>query len=616
MSGTHSRPGFFVRLLHWFNNLRLFVVNFVFFIVILLVIAVLSQEAGVTRVPPRAALVVDPAGMLVEQLSYTDPMGELLRVTGNNDERHELLLTDLIDSISLAAKDPRIKVLVLRLDGLYGTGLTKLNEVGRAVDEFKKSGKPVIAYGDYFDQNQYALASYADEIYVNPMGTVEIYGYGVYDNFFKEALDKLLIDYHVFRAGKFKSAVEPFLRNDMSEQAKSNHLAWLNVLWQQYTELVSRHRDIEVDKLNDLVARQDQYLQENGGDSALMVLAKGLVDGLKAREEMNAYLIDLVGAQDENGDFERVYFDEYLHLEQLRHAAELNTDNVIGVVVAQGEIMDGVQMPGMVGGDSLADLIRTARDDEKVRAVVLRIDSPGGSVFASEIIRQALRDLQQSGKPLVVSMSSLAASGGYWIAADADEIWASPSTLTGSIGVYGALPTISRSLDKLGVHSDGVGTTPMADSYSLDRPLNPLMKNVIQQSVDFSYQRFLKVVGDGRDMKTDAVDAIAQGQVWTGEQAKALGLVDQLGYREQAVAAAARLAKVDKYHVETIEPELTPFERLVLELSQKARLLQPRVEVPASLVQLFRPFIAELAQLQRMSDPRGIYSHCLECSGF
>jgi len=616
MPGTNSRPGFFLRLLHWFNNFRLFVVNAVFFLFILVVIAVLSQETGITHVPVKAALVVDASGMLVEQLSYADPMSELMRVTGNDDDKHELLLTDIVDSITLAAKDPRIKVLVLRLDGLYGTGLTKLNEVGRAVEEFKKSGKNVIAYGNYFDQNQYALASYADEIYLNPMGSVEIYGYGVYDNFFKDALDKLLIDYHVFRAGKFKSAVEPYLRNDMSEQARSNHLAWLNVLWQQYTGQISRHRDIEVPKLNDLVARQDQYLRESGGDSALMMLSKGLVDGLKSREEMNTYLIDQVGAEDDNGDFERVYFDEYLHLEHRRLATEIKTDKVIGVIVAQGEIMDGTQMPGMVGGDSLADLIRNARDDENVRAVVLRIDSPGGSVFASEIIRQALRDLQQSGKPLVVSMSSLAASGGYWIAAGADEIWASPSTLTGSIGVYGALPTISRSLEKLGVHSDGVGTTPMADSYALERPLSPQMQSVIQQGVDYSYQRFLKLVGEGRKMPLDAVDQIAQGQVWTGEQAKALGLVDHLGYREDAIAAAAKLAKVDKYRVETIEPDLTPFEQLVLQVSQQAKLMQPRVEGASPLVKLFRPFIAELSRLKRMNDPRGIYSFCMECSGF
>jgi protease-4 len=616
MPGTDSRPGFFKRVFGAFNTLRLIVVNLVFLFVLLLVLAVMLQGSGVA-VPSKAALVVDPAGMLVEQLSYADPFSEFMRVTGNEDEQREFLLADVVESIRIGADDPRIKVLVLNLNGLYGTGLAKLNDVGAAVDAFRKSGKRVIAYGDYFDQNQYALASYADEIYLNPMGMVELLGYGVYDNYYKDALDKLLIDYHVFRAGKFKSAVEPYLRNDMSEQAKSNHLAWLNVLWQQYTALITKHRDISVDKFNAYIANQPDLLQQHGGDGALLALDTGLVDGLRTREEITAYLAELVGAVDDAGDYQHIYFDEYLHHEKKHAVPKIDVADKVGVIVAQGEIVDGMEMPGMVGGDSLAELIRIARDDEDVKAVVLRVDSPGGSVFASEVIRQELLALQHEGVPVVVSMSSLAASGGYWISAGADEIWASPSTLTGSIGVYGALPTLSRSLEKLGVHSDGVGTTTMADAYALDRPMNPHMKDVMQQGVDYSYQRFLKIVGEGRKMEIGAVDRIAQGQVWTGEQAKQLGLVDNLGNLEQAVQAAAKLAKIEKYRVETIEPVLTPFESLMLELSQQAKALQAHVDAPSSsLVKLFKPFLAELAQLQRMNDPRGWYSHCLECSGF
>lgn len=617
MPGNDPRPGFIKRLFRAINVLRLIVVNLLFLFVMLLVLAVAMQGSGVAGVPAKAALVVDPAGMLVEQLSYADPFSEFMRVTGNEDEKREFLLADVIESIRIAGDDPRIKVLVLNLNGLYGTGLAKLNDVGAAVDVFKKSGKRVVAYGDYFDQNQYALASYADEIYLNPLGSVELLGYGVYDNYYKDALDKLLIDYHVFRAGKFKSAVEPYLRNDMSEQAKSNHLAWLNVLWQQYTMLITRHRDISIEKFNAYIADQPALLQQHGGDSALLAFDTGLVDGLRTREEINAYLADMVGAANDGGDYEHIFFDEYLHIEKKHAVPKIDVAEKIGVIVAQGEIVDGVEMPGMVGGDSLAELIRTAREDEDVKAVVLRVDSPGGSVFASEVIRQELQALQHEGVPVVISMSSLAASGGYWISAGADEIWASPSTLTGSIGVYGALPTISRSLEKLGVHSDGVGTTVMADAYALDRPMNPRMKEVMQQGVDYSYQRFLKIVSDGREMEVDAVDRIAQGQVWTGEQAKELGLVDQLGSLEQAVVAAAKLAKVDKYRVETIEPELTPFESLMLELSQQAKVLHAHVNVPSSsLVRLFKPFLAELTQLQHMNDPRGWYSHCLECSGF
>lgn len=617
MSSPDSRPGFFKRLFGALNALRLFFSNVIFLLFLLFLAAVLSQGSGVGDVPSKAALVIDPTGMLVEQLSYADPLSELMRATGDEDEEREFLLSDVVESIRLAAGDPRIKVLVLNLNGLYGTGLTKLNDVGAAVDVFRKSGKRVVAYGDYFDQNQYALASYADEIYLNPLGTVELLGYGVYDNYYKDALDKLLIDYHVFRAGKFKSAVEPFLRNDMSDQAKSNHLAWLNVLWQQYTTLVTARRDISAEKLNAYIADQPALLQLHGGDSALLALDTGLVDGLRTREEVNGYLAGLVGATDDMGDYERIYFDEYLHLEKKHGVPKVDVADKIGVIVAQGEIVDGMEMPGMVGGDSLSELIRVARDDDDVKAVVLRIDSPGGSVFASEVIRQELLNLQKDGVPLVVSMSSLAASGGYWIAAGADEVWASPSTLTGSIGVYGALPTLSRSLEKLGVHSDGVGTTVMADAYALDRPLNPRMKEVIQQGVDFSYQRFLKIVGEGRSMDIEAVDKLAQGQVWTGEQARQLGLVDQLGNLNQAIEAAAKLAQIDKYRVETIEPVLTPFETLMLELSQSAQVLHARVDTPSSsLAKLFKPFLAELAQLRRMNDPRGWYSHCLECSGF
>lgn len=617
MSSTDSRPGFFRRLFGALNALRLFVVNLVFLVVVLLVIAVLAQGSGVVTMPAKAALVVDPAGMLVEQLSYTDPFGELMRITGNDEEQREFLLADVVESIRLAADDPRVKVLVLNLNGLYGTGLTKLRDVGSAVEVFQKSGKKVIAYGDYFDQNQYVLASYADEIYLNPMGTVELLGYGAYGSYYKDAIDKLLIDFHVFRAGKFKSAVEPYLRNDMSEQAKSNQLAWLTVLWQQYTNLITAHRDISGDRFNAYIADQPSLLQLHGGDSALLALDTGLVDGLRSREEINAYLADLVGATDDMGDFERIYFDEYLHHEKTQAAPKMEVADKIGIIVAQGEIVDGMEMPGMVGGDSLSELIRKARDDEDIKAVVLRIDSPGGSVFASELIRQELLGLQHEGVPLVVSMSSVAASGGYWISAGADEVWASPSTLTGSIGVYGTLPTLSRSLEKLGVHSDGIGTTVMADAYAIDRPMNPMVKDILQQGVEFSYRRFLKIVGDGRDMEVDAVDRIAQGQVWTGEQAKQLGLVDHLGNLDQAVEAAAKRAKIDKYQVETIEPDLTPFESLMLEVSQKTQALHARVDTPSnSLVKVFKPFIAELAQLNRMNDPRGWYSHCLECSGF
>jgi len=618
MSGSDSRPGFFKRLFGAINTLRLFVTNLVFLLLVVLLVVVVTQEGGINHVPSKAALVIDPVGMLVEQRSYADPFSELMRVTGkNDDEKREFLLSDVIESIRIATDDPRIKVLVLNLNGLYGTGLTKLNDVGGAIDAFKKSGKKVVAFGDSFDQNQYVLASYADEIYLNPMGGIELLGYGVYDNYYKDALDKLLIDYHVFRAGKFKSAVEPYLRNDMSDEAKRNHLAWLGVLWQQYTTLVTKHRDISVEKFDTYIADHPNLLQQHGGDSALLALDTGLVDGLRSREEINDYLADMVGATDDTGDYEHIYFDEYLRLEKKHAVPKIEATDKIGVIVAQGEIVDGIEMPGAVGGDSLAELIRNARDDENIKAVVLRVDSPGGSVLASEVIRQELLNLQHDGIPLVVSMSSVAASGGYWISAGANEVWASPSTLTGSIGVFGALPTLSRSLEKLGVHSDGVGTTPMADAYSLDRPLNPHMEQVIQQGVDFSYQRFLKIVSEGRKIEVNAVDKIAQGQVWSGEQALQIGLVDHLGNLNQAVEAAARLAKIDKYRVETIEPVLTPFESLMLELSQQAKAMQARIDAPTSpLVKLFKPFLAQLVQLQHMNDPRGWYSHCLECSGF
>jgi protease-4 len=567
-------------------------------------------------VPDQAALVIDPQGPLVEQLAG-DPVERALARTLRNLPT-ETLLRDVVDAIEAAADDDRISSLYLDLGGLDGGGLAKLEEVAAAIDDFRATGKPVIAYGDYYEQNQYYLAAHADEIYLDPMGAVYVDGYANYGVFVKDALDKLSIDVNIFRVGEYKSAVETFSRNDMSPAEREESLAWLGSLWNTYKTGVAAAREFEPGRLQAYADDAPATLRKAGGDLAKMSLDAGLVTSLKGRLEVEDRLAQLTGEDEDTHSYVGVDFSSYLANVDSGQALAKGSAQKVAVIVASGDIVPGEEAPGMIGSDTLAAQLRDAARDDAIKAVVLRIDSPGGSVFASDVIRREVEALREAGKPVVASMSSLAASGGYYIAMGADRIVASPATITGSIGVFFMMPTFQRSLERLGVHTDGVGTTALAGEFRLDRPLGEISRDILQQSVERFYQDFIGRVAKSRKMSVEAVDAVAQGRVWAGTDAKRLGLVDQLGGYGDAIELAARLAKLgDDYDVEYFDEDVGISEALGLRVRVAlAGLVAPLLPagalpvVPKALVPLF----AEAQRLARLSDPASVYAYCLACS--
>jgi protease IV len=594
-------------------------INIAFLLILVGLVLSFIQE-DVQPLPTHAALRIAPGGFLVEQKTYVDPLTQIMQQSRPSDA--ETLVSDLIEAIDHATEDSRITSIVLELDYLIGGGISKLEDIGGALARFKKNGKSIIAVGDNYTQEQYYLASYADEIHLNPMGTVLLTGYGSYPNYFKEALDKLHINLHIFRVGSYKDAIEPFTRNDMSTASREHTTEWLSALWSVYTRRVETLRGLPTDAINDYVNNLGHKLAGHDGDASALTLATGLVDQLSTRPQMLARLQQLSG-EDDKGGYLRIDVDQYLGHVRRNEALPVEPESSkIGLVVAKGMILDGEQQAGTVGGDSLAALFKQAREDKQIEALVLRIDSPGGSAFASEVIRQEVALTRQLGIPVVVSMGSVAASGGYWIAMGADQVWASPTTITGSIGVFGIIPTFEDSLTALGVHSDGVGTTTMADFFRLDRPMSPQAEQVIQFGVNHVYGRFLSLVAEARNSSPNEIHEVAQGRVWTGEKALALGLVDKLGNLQQAIAAAAEVAELETYKVELIESPLDFSEQLMQEIAngQVGALVSilsekvvPQAWLPTSLVSSFYGLTKKLELLVNFNDPRGLYLNCFEC---
>lgn len=588
------------RAISW---LRVVMLNLVFVVFLIVFLTAIFKSAPVIDVQEGSALLIAPRGVIVEQQTVLDPLTSLMQSA--NEEESETRLWDIVDAIDEATLDPRISAVILKLDGVVGLGLVKAEEIARAVQAFKATDRPVIAYGEYYSQSTYRLASEADEIYMHPMGVVFMSGFDVYRNYFKSLLDSLLVDFHIFRVGEYKSALEPYIRDDMSDEAKRANQRWLDGLWSGYKSTVGERRNISPDRLQQMIDGVDSELKKVSGNTAAMAVSTGLVDEILSRPEMEDMLVERFG-EAEDGGANLIPMNAYL---QERRMASLPVDGErIGVIVAQGEIIDGDSMPGAVGGDSLAHQIQRAESDDSVKALVLRVDSPGGSVFASEVIREQLLRFKATGKPLVVSMSSLAASGGYWIAADADKILASEQTLTGSIGIFGAMPTIQRGLSKLGVNTDGLGTTAMAGAGRLDLPMNPLAAATIQQSIEFGYQRFLEIVAEGRNMTTEDVDSIARGRVWTGRDALEKGLVDAHGGLQDALAVAAELAELEQYETKWISPEMSFLESLthVLNVRQADLLDSVLGRVGMQWAALQTPYL--------LVDPRQQFVLCTECA--
>jgi len=573
-----------------------------------------ALRGSVPAIPLKAALLVAPEGELVEQ-STGDPLERAVQ-EARGQGHAETLLWDLTDAIRAAAKDKRIQAVAIDLEKLDTAGQPTLEEFARAIREFRATGKKVIAYGNEMTQERYYIAAQADEIYLDPMGFVLIDGYARYRMFYKEALDKLSVDINVFRVGAYKSAVEEFTRTDMSPEDKQESNAYLSVLWSSYQDAITRARKLPPDALSKYVNTLSKTVPAAGGNAAQVALDAGLVTGLKTQIEVEKRLIDLVGEDDTTGSFKSVTTTDYARVAHAEMKIHADGKPRVGVIVAAGEILDGDQPPGTVGGDSTARLIRQARLDRNIKAIVLRVNSPGGSVMASEEIYRELVAMRSAGKPVVVSMSTLAASGGYYISAPADEIWASPATLTGSIGIFAIIPTIDKTLGKIGVTVDGVGTTPLAGQLRIDRPMSDDSRALLQSQIGRGYEEFLQRVSTGRKKTRDEIDSIAQGRVWAGTDAKRLGLVDQLGSFDDAVRSAARRAKLTDYELEFVEPELSWAQELVLQLKSTATkavvkaLIDEKSVAIAHVAQRFDPLTKEIERLSRFTEPNKVYAYC------
>ena len=574
------------------------------------ILAALHTSAPV--VPRSAALVIAPEGELVEQLS-SDP---LRRAFGeaSGGPAPETLLKDVIDSIQAAKGDGRIKLIVLDPSNLGPSGLSKLQEIGAALREFRAAGKRVVVAADSMDQSQYYLASQAGEVYLDPLGLVYIDGFSYYRMFLKDAIDKLGVDVNGFRAGTFKSFTDQYSRSDMAPSEREESSVWLDALWNAYQQDVTRARSLPANALNEYIAEEPAALAAVNGDAAKLALQRGLVTALKSRRQLGDELKGLVGEDSDNHSFNAVGMAQYLAAVRAKHLLKSKSDSRVGIVVASGEILDGHQPPGTIGGESTSDLLRQARYDHGVKAVVLRVDSPGGSMFASEQILREVQALRKAGKPVVVSMSTYAASGGYYIAAAANQIFASPTTLTGSIGVFSVIPTFQRTLEKFGVKVDGIGTTPIAGDMRLDRALTPATRQILQTSVDHAYAEFLLRVGEGRKKSVEEVDKIAQGRVWAGSDAQRVGLVDHLGGLKDATEAAAKLAELGgDFDVDYIESELSLREELMMQFrSEAVRLgrLAGLLAAPSEAEAVLDPLLEQARAIARLNDPRGLYAYC------
>jgi protease-4 len=594
---------FFTFVRNFFLNLLLLVVF------IAIIFAIIPQEK--TKIPLGALLRLDISGDIVEEKKLSSTFEKLSKQSFSLDvPEPETALQDILDIINEAAKDNRITALVLNLKDMRHGGMNQLQNIGHALNRFKETGKIVVAAEDYYTQSQYFLASYANKIIVNPMGGVDIHGLGVYRLYFNDALEKLEINYNIFKVGEYKSALEPFTRNSMSVADQQQNELWVSALWQLYTDEIAKQRNISLDTLHYYTNNINEALNSTQGNIAQLALKTGLVDQIATRNETESYLASLTPTL--SGDVHILSSKDYLESITPSYTQETSQVSKIGLIIAEGNILPGKQPPGMIGGDTLAELIKKARENIEIKALVLRINTGGGSAFASEIIRQELLELKKSGKPIIVSMGTVAASGGYWIAADADEIWASPATITGSIGIFGAIPTFEKTLASLGVYRDGIGTTPLAAGLDLTQPLPEQLKSAIQQTIVYNYEQFLQIVANGRNLEKSKVAELAQGRVYDGMTAKTLGLVDNLGSLKDAIGAAARLAELEVYATEYIRPPVSVKERfLQLFTSAYSYLGGTSIIQNPVIARLKKTLFNHLDDIVLLDDPRGVYAKCL-----
>ena len=609
---SSTQPGvirrFFRGVWNALNFTRRLVFNLVFLVILLAFFGAFFAKRP--AISPRTALVLDPSGAIVEQFS-TDPTQRALANIAGNDSP-EVQLRDLLRVIDSAAKDSRIERIVLIPDEIASVGLATARELGAALDRFKASGKEVIALSGGMGQNEYLVAAHANRILLDPDGAVLLEGFANYRSYYKDALDKLGVDVHLIKVGTFKSAAEPYILNQASDAAKEADAYWMGGVWNEYLAEVAALRKLDVAAIGDDIAHYDERVAAHSGDLAKLALEQKLVDQLATRADARA-LLRSKGVADGGDSFRQVDFKTYLAMIAPQPMGAFGSQ--VAVVVAQGEIVPGEQPPGMVGGRSTAQLIRAAREDDRVKALVLRIDSPGGDAYSSELIRREVAQTRDAGKPVVISMGDVAASGGYWIAMDGEEIWAEPTTITGSIGIFGLFVTVPETLAKIGIHTDGVGTTPLAGTLDIRRPLSPQLESVLNSVIKHGYDEFIGRVAKARKRTPEQIDAIAQGRVWSGSQAKERGLVDKLGGLGDAIAAAASRAKLGTgYQVRYVEHEPSTWERFLLSFGDSQAMVHfarsAGFTLPTSW--LDRGEIAQIAGIvESLRGKRyGAFAHC------
>ncbi|EDL2417626.1 signal peptide peptidase SppA [Salmonella enterica subsp. enterica serovar Typhimurium] len=606
--------GFFKWTWRVLNFVREMVLNLFFIFLVLVGVGIWMQigNGSNSEQTARGALLLDISGVIVDKPSTNHRLGALGRQLfgASSDRLQENSLFDIVNAIRQAKDDRNITGIVLDLKNFTGADQPSMRYIGKALREFRDSGKPVFAVGENYSQGQYYLASFANKIWLSPQGQVDLHGFATNGLYYKTLLDKLKVSTHVFRVGTYKSAVEPFIRDDMSPAAREADSRWIGELWQNYLHTVSANRQISPQQLFPGAQAIIDGLTSVGGDTAKYALDHKLVDALASSADVEKALTKQFGWSKTENNYRAISYYDY----SLKTPAD--TGGTIAVIFANGAIMDGEETPGNVGGDTTASQIRDARLDPKVKAIVLRVNSPGGSVNASEVIRAELAAARAAGKPVVVSMGGMAASGGYWISTPANYIVASPSTLTGSIGIFGVINTVENSLSSIGVHSDGVSTSPLAD-ISMTKALSPEVQQMMQLSIEYGYKRFITLVADARKRTPEQIDKIAQGHVWTGEDAKANGLVDSLGDFDDAVAKAAELAKLKQWHLDYYQDEPTVLDMVMDSMtgSVRAMLLETiQAMLPAPLVSAANTVKAEGDKLAAFNDPQNRYAFCLTCA--
>ncbi|EPX1006713.1 signal peptide peptidase SppA [Salmonella enterica subsp. enterica serovar Infantis] len=606
--------GFFKWTWRVLNFVREMVLNLFFIFLVLVGVGIWMQigNGSNSEQTARGALLLDISGVIVDKPSTNHRLGALGRQLfgASSDRLQENSLFDIVNAIRQAKDDRNITGIVLDLKNFTGADQPSMRYIGKALREFRDSGKPVFAVGKNYSQGQYYLASFANKIWLSPQGQVDLHGFATNGLYYKTLLDKLKVSTHVFRVGTYKSAVEPFIRDDMSPAAREADSRWIGELWQNYLNTVSANRQISPQQLFPGAQAIIDGLTSVGGDTAKYALDHKLVDALASSADVEKSLTKQFGWSKTENNYRAISYYDY----SLKTPAD--TGGTIAVIFANGAIMDGEETPGNVGGDTTASQIRDTRLDPKVKAIVLRVNSPGGSVNASEVIRAELAAARAAGKPVVVSMGGMAASGGYWISTPANYIVASPSTLTGSIGIFGVINTVENSLSSIGVHSDGVSTSPLAD-ISMTKALSPEVQQMMQLSIEYGYKRFITLVADARKRTPEQIDKIAQGHVWTGEDAKANGLVDSLGDFDDAVAKAAELAKLKQWHLDYYQDEPTVLDMVMDSMTGSVRAMLPeaiQAMLPAPLVSAANTVKAEGDKLAAFNDPQNRYAFCLTCA--